>query len=154
MKKLFLLCLSLLLIVGCDDKKKHYIGNESNYGHFVFTSEYIVVDVEEDTNFFRLEGRYLEQPDADVYGDVWLYIDTQKTTAKYPEQFEMTKFVKFKEGENGTLYHDVTIHPENITSWVEIHYHTETYSEDINGPVNSLSKDSKIKVILRPKANE
>ncbi len=154
MKKLLLLCLSLILVVGCDDKKKHYIGNETNYGHFVFTQDMLVVDVEEDTNSFRLEGRYLEQPDVDVYGDVWLYLDEKATTAKHPEQFVLSKFVKFKEGENGNLYYDVTIHPETITREVEIVYHTETYGEDINGDANSLAKDSQIKVVLRPMTTE
>lgn len=156
MKKiLFALCLSMLIVVSCDEKKKHSVGNGANYGTFVFSTDELVVDVDSQTTSFRLEGRYTELPDVDVYGDIWLYLDADKTTAKYPEQFVLAKFVKFTENDNGVLYHDVTIHPETIDKEVVIVYHTKTLGlQDADDAKESLSKDSKIKVVLRPVEQE
>ena len=82
MKKiLFALCLAALVVTGCDPKKKHYIGNETNYGVFQFAQSELVVDVSEDVTSFRLEGSYKVQPDKDAYGDIWLYLDAKQTTA-------------------------------------------------------------------------
>lgn len=156
MKKiLFTLCLAALALAGCDPKKKHYVGNDTNYGIFQFAQSELVVDVTEEVTSFRLEGSYKVQPDKEAYGDVWLYLDADETTAKHPEHFVLTKFVKFQEDENGVLYYDVKIHPEAITKELYIVYHTEAVDmRDPNMDASTLLDDSKIKVTLRPAANE
>lgn len=154
MKKIFFaLCAALLLAVGCNDKKRHYIGNDTNYGVFQFAQSELVVDVTEEVTSFRLEGNYKVQPDKDAYGDVWLYLDADETTAKHPEHFVLAKFVKFQEDENGVLYYDVKIHPEAIDKELYIVYHTEAIDmRDPNMDSSTLLNDSKIKVTLRPAA--
>lgn len=155
MKKiLFALCLAALVVTGCDPKKKHYVGNDTNYGVFQFAQSELVVDVTEDVTSFRLEGSYKVQPDKDAYGDIWLYLDAKQTTAKHPEHFTWTKYVKFQEDENGVLYYDVKIHPEAIDKELYIVYHTKTVDirdDEIDDSV--LQDDSKIKITLRPAAN-
>ena len=141
MRKIFLTAVCICFAaftMSCEDDSYPW-ENQGPPNNFTFKQSELIVEVDETTTSFRIEGEFSEK--FSTYGLVGL--DTLRTTAKHKIHFINTgehadNIGDLTQSDGLKAYRDVTILPENITEEVAISYFTTEliYSDDpVMGPI-------------------
>ena len=118
--KRFILCLMAIAMVSpfvaCEEKNPNdFIVDD---GQLAFKQSEQIVELTPDTETVRIEMYYTEEPSEDRYGYVHLMYDAQKSTPNIERYVAIPALQKWEVAEDGTLYYDVLINAEEITSEV------------------------------------
>ena len=118
--KRFILCLMAIAMVSpfvaCEEKNPNdFIVDD---GQLAFKQSEQIVELTPDTETVRIEMYYTEEPSEDRYGYVHLMYDAQKSTPNIERYVAIPALQKWEVTEDGTLYYDVLINAEEITSEV------------------------------------
>ena len=116
MKKLIFSLVAASVFVACDEKNPNdFIVDD---GELAFKQSEQIVELTPSTETVRIEMYYTEEPSEDRYGYVHLMYDAQKSTENIETLVAIPTYVKWEVAEDGTLYYDMYINAEQITSEV------------------------------------
>ena len=116
MKKLIYCLMVAMAFVACEEKNQDdFIVDD---GELAFKQSEQIVELTPDTESVRLELYYTEEPSDYRYGYVHLKYDAQKSTPNIERYVAIPVLQKWEVTEDGTLYYDMYINAEEITSEV------------------------------------
>lgn len=126
--------------------------NDGVFNNFSFATDELIVEVDETTTSFRIEGEYPVEFDHNP----WVRLDIGSTTAKHKIHFintgDMGGIGDFTQSDGLKIYRDVTILPENITEEVRLFYiQSFIYSCSSHPFVPGPNYNPRLTVKLRPK---
>lgn len=149
--------MGIVFFQGCDVFDPYYSDNMPKFG-FIESEQVVEVDV--DTESFRILGKWTEGTTSWFHNPRFprVYLDTLNTTARHNQHFishidpEYGSIGYFTSIDSDKTYREreVKLLPENITSELIIYYDIPLYLDSLN----SHNLINRHKVILRPKANE
>ncbi len=153
MKKTILTAFSICLAVfatSCEDDTLPCC-NDGQFNNFSFSTAEQIVEVDETTTSFRIEGEF----PIEFTHNPWVWLNTTTTTAKHKFHFINTgdpgDIGEFTQSDGLKIYRDVTIIPENITEEVIISYSTSQVSCPYHPFVPGPNYTRDLTVRLRPK---
>ena len=116
MKKLIFSLMAAMAFGACEEKNPDdFIVDD---GQLAFKQSEQIVELTPDTETVRIEMYYTEEPSDDRYGYVDLMYDAQKSTPNIERYVAIPTLQKWEVTEDGTLYYDMYINAEEITSEV------------------------------------
>lgn len=116
MKKLFFSLMATMAVVACEEKNPDdFIVDD---GELAFKQNEQIVELTPDTETVRIELYYTDEPAEDRYGWVNLMYDAQKSTSNIERYVAIPTYQKWEVAEDGTLYYDMFINADEITSEV------------------------------------
>lgn len=113
-KNLFMLLALPLMLVACDKNDSNdFIVDD---GAYAFKQSEQCVELTPGTETVRIELYYTDEPSKDGYGWVHLMYDAQRSTPNIETLVAIPTYAKWEVAEDGTLYYDMHISAEQITS--------------------------------------
>lgn len=114
MKKL-IISLATLAFVACENNETNtFVGS----GECAFKQSEQSVELTPGTESVRIELYYTEEPTDDRYGWIHLNYDAQRSTPNIETLVAIPTYQKWEVAEDGSLYYDMHINAEEITSEV------------------------------------
>lgn len=119
MRKLVLSLMAMAALgTSCEKNENEVYYDNSTYA---FKQSEQVVELTPSIESVRLELYYTDEPAEDRYGWVHLNYDAQKSTPNIETMVAIPTYQKWEVAEDGTLYYDMYINAEEITSEVNVY---------------------------------
>lgn len=138
----FIWSLVALMLVACNDTDSDNFKKDS--GSYAFKQSELVVDVTPDTESFRLEAYYLREPDPSLRGFISVHLNKLEELP-YEDYVSYPIGPFWTEDEDGTMFTDVAIYPENIHEEVSLvlsvmcAYDNDEVGFDGNEPIRDIN---------------
>lgn len=138
-----------LALVACNTKDDDQF--KADGGTYAFKQSEIIVNTSE-TDSFRLEAYYIDEPDASLRGTFKFRVNEELSTPDWKHYFVVVPFgyMIMEEAEDGTFFSDISIWSDKVDKEVVVvldtflGYNDTAIDIDGNSPINELT------IYLRP----
>lgn len=148
MRKLLYGLLALTL-VACDTKDDDQF--KADGGTYAFKQSEIIVNASE-TDTFRLEAYYIDEPDASLRGTFKFRVDEELSTPDWEHYFVAVPFgyMVMEEAEDGTFFSDISIWSDKVDKEVVVVLDTFLGYDDSEVGFDGNKSISELTIRLRP----
>ena len=143
-----ILCLMALAFVACDNNDAEIYEGGSTYA---FKQSEIVVNASE-TDSFRLEVYYIEEPETDLARNLFsFHVDEKRSTPDWKEYFETALHtVQMEETEDGTFFSYINIKADKVKEdGKEIVVYLNTFGSRDSSLTDFDSKEPIYDIVIR-----
>lgn len=148
MRKLLYGLLALAL-VACNTKDDDQF--KADGGTYAFKQSEIIVNASE-TDTFRLEAYYIDEPDASLRGTFKFRVDEELSTPDWEHYFVAAPFgyMVMEEAEDGTFFSDISIWSDKVDKEVVVVLDTFLGYDDSEVGFDGNKSISELTIRLRP----